>query len=404
MYEVIHDPAEDKPIEKHYLLLPDNPTDEDRIVLMDEFERVCKSLNKKPMNELVKIEPIQLEEVVKNSGLQIAEADEIKKSYLPFLIQLAETQSQASKINFENPGELDETIARELRLRSVKIRTGAEKLKDERKRMYLLRGNLEQASFNIIAASCKLTEEIFVNVEKAREIAEKKRKEQLRIDRETMLLLYTETASMYPLGEMSEDQFNELYSGLRIVHENKIAAEKKAEEDRITKEKADVEAREAQRLENIRLKKEVEEKERLAEIEREKNAKILADQKAKAEKEHAELLAKAQAKHDKQEAIIIEQEKKVKEERYKREKAEAELKTKKEAEAKVIADAEKARKAEEKKAKFTPDKTKLLNFVQAINNLERPNVKSIEAADIASKANTYLVQCANYIRDNANKL
>ena len=108
-----------------------------------------------------KIEPTQLEQVVKESGLSIQEADEIKKSYLPFVAQLAETQSQADKINYDNPSEIDETIARGLRLKTVKIRTYAEKLKDERKRMYLLRGNLEQASYNLIAASCKVTEEVF---------------------------------------------------------------------------------------------------------------------------------------------------------------------------------------------------------------------------------------------------
>src|SRR4030042_2826409 len=112
-------------------------------------------------NEIVKIETTQREKVVIESGLAIQEGEEIKKSYLPFLVQLAETQSQASKINFENPGDLDENIARDLRLKTVRIRTGAEKLKDERKKMYLLRGNLEQASYNIIAASCRLTEDVF---------------------------------------------------------------------------------------------------------------------------------------------------------------------------------------------------------------------------------------------------
>ena len=331
---------------------------------------------------LVKIEPAQLEEVVKNSGLQVQEGEEIKKSYLPFLTQLAEAQSQASKINFENPSELDENIARELRLRTVKIRTGAEKLKDDRKKMYLLRGNLEQASFNIIAASCRLTEEVFVNVEKAREIAEKKRKEQLRIDRETQLSPYTETANMYPLGEMSEDQFNELYSGLRIAHENKLAAEKKAEEDRIAKEKADAEEREAIRLENIRLKADAEEKERLAETERKKNAKILADQKAKADTERAELLAKAETERKEKERLAANET----------------------ARLKVIEDEKKAKAKAEKDALKAPDKNKLLSFMQEINKLPRPEVKSIEAADIASKANIMLVQTANYIKDNANKL
>ena len=71
--------------------------------------------------QLVKIEPTQLEEIVKNSGLAIQEGEEIKKSYLPFLMQLSEAQSQASKINFQDPGDLDENIARELRLKTVRI-------------------------------------------------------------------------------------------------------------------------------------------------------------------------------------------------------------------------------------------------------------------------------------------
>jgi len=125
-------------------------------------------------NQLIKIESQELEKVVSESGLAIQEGEEIKQSYLPFVSQLAEIQAQASKINFDNPQPIDETIARELRLKTVKIRTGAKNLKDERKRIHLLKGNLEQAAYNLIAASCELTEETFNNVEKAREIAEKK--------------------------------------------------------------------------------------------------------------------------------------------------------------------------------------------------------------------------------------
>ena len=115
--------------------------------------------------------PTQLEEIVKNSGLEIQEGEQIKKSYLPFLEQLSEVQQQSAKINFSAPGKLDEDIARALRLKTVKIRTGASDLKDDRKRIYLLKGNLEQAAYNLIAASCKLIEEEFYRVEKAREIA-----------------------------------------------------------------------------------------------------------------------------------------------------------------------------------------------------------------------------------------
>lgn len=365
----------------------------------------------KTENHLVKIEPDQLEEVVKNSGLAIQESEDIKKSYLPFLSQLAEVQSQADKINFTNPVELDETIARELRLRTVKIRTASEKLKDERKKMYLLRGNLEQASYNLIAASCKVTEEVFFNVEKAREIAEKKRKEQLRIDRSEKLSPYTENVVMYPLGEMSEEQFTELYSGLRIAHENKLEAEKKAEEERLAAIEAERINQENIRLENERLKKEAEEKEkalaaereqtrkeneekeRLAEIERKRQAQVLADQQAKAEKERADLLTKAESERKEKERL----------EKELADKKAAEEKARKEAEARTKAE-EKAKALAEKKARLAPEKTKLFNFMQAINDLPRPEVKSIEAASIAANANTMLVQAANYIKENADKL
>ena len=340
------------------------------------------TFKEKTENKLAKIQPDQLESVIKNSGLAIIEAEEIKTAYLPFLVRLTEVQDQAAKINFESPVELDETIARELRLKTVKIRTDAEKLKDEQKRVDILRGKVKQDSFNLISSSCKLAEEVFFNVEKAREIAEKKRKAQLKIDREEKLGPYTEAVSLYPLGEMSEDQFNELYSGLRIAHENKLAAEKKAEEDRIAKEKAEAEERELQRLENIRLKEEAIENERLAEIVRNKQAAILAKQKEEADAEKKAL------------------ENKLETERIQRENIEAEIKRKKEAEEKL----KKAKAAAEKKAKLAPDKTKLLNFMQSINDLPRPEVKSIEAANIASNANTLLVKVANYIKENSDKL
>ena len=138
--------------------------------------------------KLTKIETTQIDEVVKNSGLAIQEGEEIKQSYIPFIIQLAEIQEQASKINFANPTDLDETIARELRLKTVKVRTGATDLKDNRKRIHLLKGNVEQAACNLISASCKLAEETFTTVEKAKEIAEKKRKAELKIVRDAEVL------------------------------------------------------------------------------------------------------------------------------------------------------------------------------------------------------------------------
>jgi hypothetical protein len=83
----------------------------------------------------IKIENTAPDKVITESGLVLNEAEEIKQSYLPFFIQLAEIKEEAKKINFENPSMLDEKIARELRLRTVKVRTGSEDIKNTRKKI-----------------------------------------------------------------------------------------------------------------------------------------------------------------------------------------------------------------------------------------------------------------------------
>ena len=325
-------------------------------------------------NEIVKIETNQLDEVVKGSGLAVKESDEIKSSYLPFLSQLAEIQGHSDKINFESPEKKDELIARELRLSVVKIRTGAEKLKDERKKMYLLRGNLEQASYNLIATSCKLTEEIFFNVEKQREINERKRIEKLRLERLAELQKYSPIEPV-GIGEMTDDVWESYLLGQKTAYEARIEAERKAEEERIAKEKADAEEREKQRLENIRLKKEAEERERLAEIER---------KKAEAEKKKLE--------------------EKIRKEREERERLEAEIQAKKDAEQKAKKEEIRKQKEAERKARNAPDKEKLLAFGQSLNDLPRPEIKSIEAAPIMTNINVMLAKLDKYIIEKANEL
>jgi len=222
------------------------------------------------------------------------------------------------------------------------------------------------------------------------ETEQKELQTQLRIEKVNK---FTDDINRIALENMSDQIFDIFLSGIEKAYNDRIAAEKKIEDDRIVKEKADNEAREAQRLENIKLKQEAEEKERLAEIECKKNAKILADQKAKADKERAELLAE------------------VDKERIARENIEAKVKRKKEADDKLKRDVElelqaevKAKAVAEKKAKLAPDKIKLLAFGQALNNVPHPEIKSIEAAEVMAQINGMLVRLNDYIIDKANKL
>jgi colicin import membrane protein len=340
-------------------------------------------------NNLVKIEREQLEKVVNESGLAIQEGESIKQSYIPFIVQLADIQEQSKKINFENPQPIDETIARELRLKTVKIRTGAADLKDERKRVHLLKGNLEQAAYNLIAASCKLTEDTFNNVEKAREIAEKKRKDELRVSRNLEVQVYAEYIPFgIDLGNLDETSYQNLLNGARLQMQAKIDTDLKAEQDRIAKHKAEAEEKKKMQLENECLRKENEAKEKRlqaerkvaeekAKIEAERQAKIQAELKAKADAERKIMEEKARKEYELQEA-------KLKAEREEKAKIQAELdaKRKADADAKAKVDAEeKVKIAAEKKAAKAPDKEKLFIWIKSIQ-LPEITVKTQEGIAI----------------------
>jgi colicin import membrane protein len=144
---------------------------------------------------------------------------------------------------------------------------------------------------------------------------------------------------------MSDDSFESFINGLKSTHEAKIEAERLAEELRIAKAKAEAERIEAQRLENIKLKKEAEERERLAQIEANKRAQIEAERVAKEAIEAKERAEKERKERESYEA-------KIKAERNERERIESELKAKKDAELK----AENARLEAERLAKIEADK------------------------------------------------
>lgn len=363
--------------------------------------------------KLAKIDSSQLEEVVKNSGLAIQEGEEIKKSYIPFLNQLAEIQEQSTKINFEKPASIDETIARELRLKTVKIRTGAGDLKESRKRIHLLKGNLEQAAFNLISASCKLAEESFTQVEKAREIAESKRKKELAEARSLKMQPYLELIAWgsYDLENMPEEQFVKLLDGLEAQRQFQIAEQKKAEEERIAKEKE----QERIRLENEKLRQEAEAKERQLQLEREKveMERKAAEEKARKEREAIEAKA-AEERRKANEKLAFERKKaeelaekerkiaaeKLRIEQEKAAKLQAEIKARQEAELKAKKEAE-DKKKEEKKAKAAPDKEKLTNAIRdlEIKDLDLKNEESrIVEKDIRLKLVSFKLWCETQIK------
>jgi len=345
-----------------------------------------KTLVKETETTLVKIN-------ASDYGLDSVKAQEIEAMFTPMLNRMKELEKEYNQVLKLKMSPETCQIAKELRLQYVKVRTGTAEIHKQLKDFYLKGGRFVDGWKNAQLFASNEIEETLKNIENHYEIIEAEKKAKLKEERTALIMPYVSDVNTFMLGEMTEEAFNILLAGAKFQYEMKIAAEKKAEEDRLSKEKTDAEEREKQRLENIRLKAEAKEREWLAEIERKRQASILAEQKAEADKREKALKEKADA------------------ERKERERLEAEMAVKKEADEKARKDAEakiaaenKARLIAEKKARLAPDKTKLLVFMQAINDLPRPEVKSIEAADIVSKANIMLVQVANYVKDNAIKL
>jgi len=94
---------------------------------------------------------------------------------------------------------------------------------------------------------------------------------------------------------MSNESFESFLSGLQTTYENRIAAEQKAESERIAKEKADAEQREQQRLENEKLKFDADKREREIALERKENEERLAKEQAKAKAETDRIAAENKA-------------------------------------------------------------------------------------------------------------
>jgi hypothetical protein len=252
-----------------------------------------------------------------------------------------------------------------------------------------------------------LTKEIEENARWKEETKERFEAEQKELKVQQRILRVLKVAPEMLRNEfenMSDETFEMFFAGIEKAYNDRIEVERKAEEERIAKEKAEAEERERIRKENERLKAEAEAKEKQFAEER---AKAEAERKAieeaaKKEREEAERKLKAE-----QEKARIEAEKaaaeKAKLEAEIKAKAEAEEKARKEAEAKAIAE-QKAKEAAEKKAKNAPDKTKLIELALQIENLNMPEINGEEAQKILSDVKTLIAKVSVFIREKSSGL
>ena len=226
---------------------------------------------------------------------------------------------------------------------------------------------------------------------------QKETRTQLRMEQVSK---YDPEVNRISIENMTEEMFVIYLGGLKKVYDDRIAAEKKAEAERIAAERIEAERIEAQRLDNVRLQKEAEAKDLQIEKER-KSAKELQDKKdaelARERKERADYQAKKDAE-------VIAERAKAQKETEAKEALQAKIQSDKDEAERIRQAGINAQKDAEKKSKLAPDKTKLLAFGQALNDIPRPEIKAIEAAEIMANINGMLVRLNDYIILKANKL
>jgi len=279
--------------------------------------------------ELSVIEQPEFTEVVSKSKIELSKAQQHAVAFAPSMNQYHELAAVLSDLDKVSPTAEDSKKAREARLKMVKIRTGAETIKDDLKAIILVEGNLIQDLFNVVKNTCLLTEAEFTAVEKHQERIEAAKKEVLYTERVALLEPYGEINQFVDLRAMDEESFAKYLENEKLAFNTKIEqekaaelarikAEKKAESERLEAERKQAEENERIRLENEKLKAEQEkqaEANRMAKIEQDKKdqeaarlAKIESDKLAAIQAENIRIANELKAKQE-AEQLSIEQDK-----------------------------------------------------------------------------------------------
>jgi len=228
-----------------------------------------------------------------------------------------------------------------------------------------------------------LTKELEENARWKEETAKRYLVEQKELKTQQRILKVAKFSSEITRDEfefMGDESFNIFLAGIEKQYSDKIEAEKKVEEARIAKEKAEREERKRIAEENEKLKKEA--------IEREKLAKIEAEKRAEEEEQRKEQEAKLLAEHKQaEEDRRIQAEKARKLASELKAKEEAENKAKEEEAARLQAelnkgDAEKVKDLiadlEALKTKYTFDSTKNNTMYNSVGVLIDKTIKFIK--------------------------
>lgn len=310
-------------------------------------------------NQLIELLPAEVAQVAQN--VSVEKRNEVQSVLTHVFNGVSKMREQLETVVVKD--ENDKTnmkLANTIRLGVRQVRLDAEKTFDA-KRAEVQAQMLSYKTEDQLWLKAKqtmqiLTKEIEENArwkEETRQRFEAEQKELKVRQRMVQVAKFSPELQRAEFENMSDESFNLFVAGIEKQYNDRIEAERKAEEERIAKEKAEAEERERVRIENERLKAERDAKEKL----------------------EAELKAKA----------------------------EAEAKAKRDAEAKAAAEL-KAKQDAENKAKAAPDKAKLNDFAKMLDELPSPELKSEEANKVLNDAKTLLAKVSAFIREKSSTI
>lgn len=309
-------------------------------------------------NQLIQVLPAEVAQIAEN--VSIEKRNEVQSVLNHVFNGVSKMREQLDSVAVADENDkVNMKLANTIRLGVRQVRLDAEKTFDAK------RAEVQQQML-----SYKTEDQLWLKAKQTMQILTKEIEEQARWKEETKQRFDAEQKELKTqqrmvhvskfapeilrseFENMSDESFTLFVSGLEKQHNDKIEAERKAEEERIAKEKAEAEERERIKAENERLKLEAEAKE-----------KQLAEERAKAE-------AERKAMEEKAAKLKAEADAKLKAEREANEKLQAEIRAKAEAEEKAKRDAEikaaaelKAKQQAEAKAAKAPKKQKLNNWI-----------------------------------------
>jgi len=311
-------------------------------------------------------------------GIEESKAKQLEKVFIPMVEKFKELEEQYNEV-LANKVITKEVCAnaKVITRKYVKVRTETDDRHKIAKKSNLIEGRAIDGLKNLVKYACNDHEESLKKVSNHFERSEAEKLEKLREQRNSILEKYDINPGVGDPALMSEDIWKHYINSVELDHNAKVEAEKKAEAERIAKEKAEIAEQKRIKAENERLKKEAELKliaDEKAEKERQRLAKIEQDKRDILERER---LAKAEAERKEREAEEAKErayhEAELKKEREEKELIQKELQAKAEAERKReeanqlelirIEKENKAKQEEERLLALAPIKDKLKRWI-----------------------------------------